>query len=48
MLLPFAPVGILLGRRLHERVNDALFFRVVHASLFAIGVKLLYDVFASH
>ena len=48
VLLPLAPVGILLGRRLHERVNDALFFRVVHASLFAIGVKLLYDVFASH
>lgn len=44
VLLPLAPIGIWLGRRLHMRVNDALFFRVVHASLFVIGVKLLYDV----
>ena len=44
VLLPLAPVGIWLGRRLHTRVSDALFFRVVHVSLFVIGVKLLYDV----
>jgi len=44
VLLPLAPVGIWLGRRLHHRVNDEVFFRVVHASLFVIGVKLLFDV----
>ena len=44
VLVPLAPLGIWLGRRLHHRVNDELFFRVVHASLFVIGVKLLYDV----
>jgi uncharacterized membrane protein YfcA len=43
VLLPLAPLGIFLGRRLHDHVNDELFFRVVHASLFVIGVKLLYD-----
>ena len=43
VLLPLAPVGIFLGRRAHEYVNDDVFFRVVHASLFVIGVKLLYD-----
>ena len=43
VLLPLAPVGVWLGRYLHTRVDDALFFRVVHASLFVIGVKLLYD-----
>ena len=43
VLLPLAPVGVYAGRRLHDRVNQALFFRVVHISLFVIGVKLLYD-----
>lgn len=43
VLLPLAPLGILIGRRLHERATDALFFRIVHASLFVIGVKLLWD-----
>ena len=44
VLLPLAPLGIWIGRRLHERATDELFFRIVHASLFVIGVKLLYDV----
>ncbi|MEO2198288.1 MAG: sulfite exporter TauE/SafE family protein [bacterium] len=44
VLMPLAPLGIWIGRRIHLRVNDELFFRVVHASLFVIGVKLLYDV----
>ena len=43
VLLPLAPLGIFLGRWLHHRVNDAVFFHVVHAALFVIGVKLLYD-----
>ena len=43
VLLPLAPVGIALGGRLHDRVNDVLFFRVVHVALFVIGLKLLYD-----
>ena len=43
VLLPLAPVGVALGRTLHDRVNDDLFFRVVHGSLFIIGGKLLYD-----
>ena len=48
VLLPLAPLGVWLGRRLHQRVNDDVFFRVVHASLFVIGVKLLYDVYSVH
>lgn len=47
VLLPLAPVGVFLGRYLHDRVDDDLFFRVVHASLFVIGVKLLYDAAGS-
>ncbi len=44
VLLPLAPLGIWIGRRIHLRVKDQLFFRVVHGSLLLIGVKLLYDV----
>ena len=43
ILLPLAPVGVAVGRRLHDRVDDQLFFRVVHAALFVIGIKLLCD-----
>ncbi|MCY3842932.1 MAG: sulfite exporter TauE/SafE family protein [Acidobacteria bacterium] len=44
LLLPLAPVGVALGRYLHVRVDDELFYRVVYAGLLVIGVKLLYDV----
>jgi len=43
VLLPIAPIGVSLGRHLHQRINDAIFFGVIHASLFLIGIKLLYD-----
>ncbi len=43
LLMPLAPIGIAIGRRLHDRVNDKIFFAVVHASLVLIGAKLLYD-----
>ena len=43
VLLPLAPLGIFLGRVLHTRVNDDVFFGVIHGSLLVIGVKLLYD-----
>ena len=44
VLLPLAPVGVAIGRRLHRHVNDETFFRVVRAALLVIAVKLLYDV----
>ena len=43
ILMPLAPIGIAIGRRLHDRINDTIFFAVVHASLVLIGAKLLYD-----
>jgi len=46
-LLPLTPVGVTIGRRLHTAVNDDVFFRVVHAALFVIGVKLLDDASAA-
>ena len=47
VLVPLAPVGVALGRRLHNEVNDVVFFRVVHAALLVIGVKLMYDASAA-
>ena len=34
---------MVVGRRLRERAADALFFRIVHAPLSVIGVKLPRD-----
>lgn len=47
VLLPLAPVGVTIGRRLHRHVSDETFFRVVRAALLVIAVKLLYDVWAA-
>lgn len=43
VLLPLAPVGVMLGAWLHTRVNEALFFNVVYASLILVGGKLVWD-----
>lgn len=43
VLAPLAPVGILIGAKLHHRINEALFFRVVYASLLVLGIKLMHD-----
>ncbi len=47
VLAPLAPIGIFLGRFVHHRVNEIWFFRVVYASLVAIGGKLIWDGLAS-
>lgn len=43
VLAPLAPIGIALGARLHHRIDETIFFRVVYASLVVIGAKLIYD-----
>jgi uncharacterized membrane protein YfcA len=43
VLLPLAPLGIRLGRWLHDRVNDVLFYRITYALLLVTGIKLLVD-----
>ncbi|WP_445680987.1 sulfite exporter TauE/SafE family protein [Radicibacter daui] len=43
VLLPIAPVGVLLGIWLHKRVPERLFYIVVYACIFVAGVKLIYD-----
>ena len=43
LLVPLAPVGIALGTRLHHRINETVFFRIVYASLVVLGLKLIQD-----
>jgi hypothetical protein len=43
VLAPLAPIGILVGARLHQRIDETAFFRVVYASLVVLGIKLIYD-----
>lgn len=43
LLAPLAPVGIVLGARLHHRIDETIFFRVVYASLVVLGGKLIHD-----
>lgn len=42
-LAPVGVAGVLLGVRLHRRVDEALFYRLVYAFLLLTGAKLLYD-----
>jgi len=43
VLAPLAPVGIVLGARLHRRIDETIFFRVVYASLVVLGIQLIRD-----
>ena len=42
-LAVLAPIGVLVGAWLHERVSDRLFFAFVYLLLFVAGVKLVSD-----
>ncbi len=43
VLAPAAPIGIWLGRFLHDRVDDAPFYRIAYAMLLTVGLKLVAD-----
>jgi uncharacterized membrane protein YfcA len=43
LLAPLAPVGIMLGARMHHRVDQKLFFRIIYAALVVLGSKLIWD-----
>jgi uncharacterized membrane protein YfcA len=45
LLLPLAPLGIKLGRWLHDRVNEGLFYRLVYGLLLLTGLKLVSEGF---
>jgi len=43
VLLPFAPIGIVLGLWLHNIIPEKPFFRVIYGMIFIVGLKLLWD-----
>ena len=43
VLFPLVPVGMYLGLRLHGRIRQDLFYRIVYMALFAAGAKLTFD-----
>jgi len=43
VLLPLAPVGVLVGVRLAKRVQQQLFYRLVYLGMFLTGSKLVWD-----
>lgn len=43
VLAPLAPLGIALGRWLHDRVSERVFYHVSYAMLMIVGAKLLFD-----
>ena len=44
-LLPFAPIGVVVGVRLAHRIKPILFYRLVYAGMFLTGCKLVWDGF---
>lgn len=47
LLAPFAPLGVWLGLRIHELVDERWFYPLCYAFLLITGGKLLYDGFAA-
>jgi uncharacterized protein len=43
VLMPLAPLSIMLGVWLHNRVSERLFFNIAYTSLFFVGIKLMWD-----
>lgn len=45
ILIPFAPIGVILGTHLHNKINEDWFYRSCYLFLAIAGVKLVYDGF---
>ncbi|RYF43312.1 MAG: sulfite exporter TauE/SafE family protein [Comamonadaceae bacterium] len=45
VLLPLAPIGVLVGVRIAHRINPVLFYRLIYAGMFLTGCKLVWDGF---
>ena len=44
-LLPFAPVGVIVGVKLAHRIRPELFYRLVYLGMLLTGLKLVWDGF---
>ena len=43
VLLPLAPVGIAIGRWLHSRIDERMFYRICNVMLVLVGLRFLWD-----
>jgi hypothetical protein len=43
VLAPLAPIGVRLGRWLHDRIDEQLFYRVAYGLLLITGLKLVSE-----
>jgi uncharacterized membrane protein YfcA len=43
ILAPLAPIGVWIGIKLHDRVDEKLFYNLAYFFLLVTGIKLLYD-----
>ena len=43
ILLPLAPIGIIIGYYLHKKVSEKIFYNLIYFFLAIGGVKLIYD-----
>tara|TARA_Y100000590_G_scaffold467979_1_gene648850 strand:+ start:1112 stop:1849 length:738 start_codon:yes stop_codon:yes gene_type:complete len=43
ILLPLAPIGIIIGYYLHKKVSEKIFYKFIYIFLAIGGVKLIYD-----
>ncbi len=43
VLLPAAPIGLLIGFKLAKRIKPDIFYFLVYAGMLVSGVKLLWD-----
>lgn len=45
VLMPFAGLGVWMGRKLAERMSPKMFYRLIYFGMFLSGSKLLWDAF---
>lgn len=43
ILIPIAPFGVLFGAWLVKRIDQTLFYRILYALIFSVGLKLIWD-----
>jgi|TARA_R110002049_G_scaffold29305_13_gene99614 uncharacterized membrane protein YfcA len=43
ILIPLAPIGVLIGVALVKRIDHQTFYRIMYGLIFAVGLKLIWD-----
>lgn len=43
ILIPLAPIGVLIGVWLLKRIDQDVFYRILYGLIFVVGLKLLWD-----